>query len=293
MVHGMSERDDDDAITRQRTLVANAEEMAREHSARRGIRMREDRVRHLGSEPAEGAPPPKRPRPVDERPPPDEASSDGDRKPRLSDPFPPLGERRAPARPEAKDTEGQKRPDRGDEARGDKERSRSRSRPAPSASAVDELAIEIEDLLRRSRVGWSAMESADRVTILAALGTMIGVCLPWVSTPSRPYALGLVEGGVFHAALAVAAIALALGRAQNSIQGSYRTVDKTARRASLFHVLLGALSTLFGVALLLYWGVLKSPSYPIDVHLGFYWTLAMGTGLSYGGFARFGSRRDR
>jgi hypothetical protein len=98
--------------------------------------------------------------------------------------------------------------------------------------------------------------------------------------------------GRVHGALAVAAIALALGRGKDAAHGSSRTVDRTARRASLFHVLLGALSTVVGAALLVYWGFVKSPTHPIDVHLGFYWTLAMGTGLSYGGFARFGSRRE-
>jgi hypothetical protein len=301
MVMPMSERDDDDAITRQRTLVANAEEMAREHSARREtrehsarreIRMREDRVRHLGSEAAEGAPPPKRPRAVEARPTAPEAPPDGDKKPRLSDPFPPLSEKRAPTRADAKKPNS---PEGHTDARSgahEPTRPRANQPVAASGSAVDELALEIEDLLRRSRIGWSAMESADRVTIIAALGTLIGVFTPWVSTPTRPFSLGIVEGGVVHGALAVAAIALALGRGKDAAHGSSRTVDRTARRASLFHVLLGALSTVVGAALLVYWGFVKSPTHPIDVHLGFYWTLAMGTGLSYGGFARFGSRRE-
>jgi len=297
----MSERDDD-AITRQRTLVANAEEMAREHSARREIRMREDRVRHLGSEAPEGAPPPKKPRPVEpSRPVVIEEPVSDDKKPRLSDPFPPLGDKRqTPTRADARapSKENEKAPAVAERDTVKRQTPSRTSNPAPTRSAeaprgsgVDELAIELEEFLRRSRIAWAALEIADKATLIAAIGTIGGVFSPWVSTPARPYALGIVEGGVFHLLLAALAIALVVGRAGDATLSSYRAADRTARRASLYHVLLGALSTFVGAGLLLYWGALKSPSFPLVVHAGFYWTLAMGTGLSYGGFARFGARR--
>jgi hypothetical protein len=79
----------------------------------------------------------------------------------------------------------------------------------------------------------------------------------------------------------------------NEFEFSPAELDRRRARHSLYIVLLGALSTAFGAYLLLMWGAQKAPEHPISFHFGLYWTLACGTGVSYGGFARFGTGGPR
>jgi hypothetical protein len=71
-----------------------------------------------------------------------------------------------------------------------------------------------------------------------------------------------------------------------------RELEAQTRRTSLWHILIGSLSTFLGAYFLLTYGLMRSPEWNIKIHFGLYWTLAWGLGLSYGGFARFLKRND-
>lgn len=262
----------------QETLVTKSESLAKEHSARRELRHREDRVRRLSSEHPEGSS--KRPPPAQKqsegktnrkRPPKSPTSSSP--KPsgssgRLSAPFPPLrsktGTSNSPTSPALDDTGPERR-----------------------LTATDRMAIELESLLGDITRGWRRQHRSDRICILASMGTILGVFLPWVSLPGRPYQMGLLVGGIIHATLAVSAIALVLKRNDiDSIGASRQEQSKRNRRISIYHILLGAGSTLAGAVFFLIWGIQKN-SINIVFHFGVYWTLLCGTGLGYGGFIRF------
>ena len=124
---------------------------------------------------------------------------------------------------------------------------------------------------------------------------LIGVLLPWTSDKANPINLGISAGGVGHAALAVVAIALSVGRGRRiDASGgrlSSRERGQRARRASLWHLLIGALSTALCAYLLVIYGLQRSAETGLEIRYGLYVTLAAGMGLSYGGFSRFWSRQ--
>lgn len=258
-------RDDDEELTastrlegRGESLAEKSDRLAAEYNRDRQIRLREDRVRRIDPpEPRAKERPPARAR--KERPPlpsrrPPPADEDKTRKADLLPTVPPVAPLPPPARPK---------------------------------SGLDTLAVELEELLRDGRVGWRNLAAGDRITLGAAVGVLAGVFMPWVSDPAHTLQVGLLSGGVLHLALALAATAVVL-RGPVPATGRRRRRGEVAqkRRAALWLVLLGAASTVAGAYLLLVYGFSKAPDWPVRVHFGLYWTLAAGTGLSYGGFAR-------
>lgn len=265
--------DDDvhDELSRQETLVEKSDAMAREFSESREIRLREERVRRLSAEPAKS---PSR-----------LARKKRTSSSRLSDPFPPLRKERprekSAARADALPRQDPVAP-----------RPLLDPEPKPT-SAADQLAMELEELLRELRHGWRNLSFADRTTLISAVFVMAGVFMPWISDPAHPLKLGLFAGGILHLAIALAAIALVMRSAPNAFGGirqSRREEQHRYRRSALWLVLLGAASTFIGAFLVLAYGLQKTPEWPVNLHFGIYWTLAAGTGLSYGGLARFSTR---
>ena len=146
------------------------------------------------------------------------------------------------------------------------------------------------------RAGWRRFEGADRITMVAALLTLVGVLLPWLGAKDGTWQMGLNAGGSVHAALAIAAIVLVVGRTRRYDQRGERLAGREragkARRASLWHLLLGAVSTLLCAYFLVVYGLQRSVAPGLQIKFGLYVTLAAGMGLSYGGFARFWGRHE-
>lgn len=166
---------------------------------------------------------------------------------------------------------------------------------APTAvSNQDQLAVELDEFLREIKQSWRNFGYADRISLVSALLMCVGVWLPWVSDPAHSLELGLTAGGAMHLGIAVAALLLvwhgSFAATRRDITLSARERGRRYRRASMWLVLLGALSTLLGAYLLVMLGLQKDAAWPIDVHFGLYGTLAAGTGLSYGGYVRFSRR---
>jgi hypothetical protein len=147
----------------------------------------------------------------------------------------------------------------------------------------DQVALEFEELLRDMGLAWRRWSAAQKVTTVAALTTLLGTMLPWISTPSRPYVLGVAAGGVVHVLLAVASLALTW-RAEAAPEGT--TGHSVRRRTALLHLLIGALSTAVGAWFVVTYGLERRVA-PLTIRFGLYVTLLAGAALSYGGFARF------
>jgi hypothetical protein len=155
--------------------------------------------------------------------------------------------------------------------------------PSQDAGMTDRVALELEELLRDGGLAWRRWSAAQRVTTLAAIGTLLGTLLPWVSTPGRPYVLGVAAGGVVHVLLAVASLSLTW-RAEAAAEGT--SGNSVRRRTALLQLLIGALSTAVGAWFVLTYG-LERRAAPLTIRYGLYLTLLAGAALSYGGFARF------
>lgn len=177
--------------------------------------------------------------------------------------------------------------------------------PAPAAqqnartnegSHRDLLALEVDDFLRELKQGWRNASNADRTTWTASILMMVGALLPWVSDPAHSFQLGIASGGFLHLCIALFACYLVWRGTPASIRRrgglSPRERTKLHRRSSLWLVLLGALSTLLGIYFVVLWGLQKDAdsNWWVELHFGLYWTLAAGTGLSYGGYRRFAKR---
>jgi hypothetical protein len=260
---------------RANDIAQKSESMARELSQKREMRIRQERVRHLSSDdpPARSGrtPPPRQGR--DSSPPkpgPDDMTLRAEdnrarqltRDTRVLEPPTPVS---PPFYPE-------RRP-----------------------SMLDEVAVELEELLRDLRAGWRRWAASDRITFVAALATLVGVLLPWTSDKGHVFQLGIVAGGAFHAALAVAAIALVVARGRRFDERGERLSGREratrGRRASLWYLLLGATSTVLCAYFLVIYGLQRSAQTGLEIRFGLYVTLAAGMGLSYGGFARFFGRQ--
>ena len=257
--------------------------------------MREERVRRLSNETSsvDRSPPPRersqrrrssRRRSASPGPADGEASEEGSA-PRLSDPFPPLPEkkRRTDSRASAPDLHDEKTPT--NDVTGPQNQT--------GRNSTDDVAVELEELIREMRRQWRRLHSADRITLLAAVGTIAGALMPWVSQPGRALQIGILSGGLLHVGLAVASIAMVVTRGDALSRPSLDDTGRRSRRRSLWHIIIGAVSTFLGMFFLVLYGLEKGPGHPVDVHFGLYWTLACGTGLSYGGFARFGQSGAR
>lgn len=310
MARSPSDDDEEERFGRTATLIEKSDRLAREYSREREIRQHTDRVRRIEAPKGDGG----EARAVRSRA---RAEADSDEGTQISFPPTPRDPQQAPPPPrEAKDPK-RARPKTGERPSHapppapapasqsapppKAPRPRERAEPLPSAppvapkpvppparSALDQLAVELEEMLRELRFGWRGLSGADRVTAACAVSVFAGVLMPWVSDPAHSLRVGLLSGGVLH--LGIAVVALALVTRSAALRGLRMTRrDELARhrRISLWLVLLGAASTVAGAYLLLLYGLSKSPTWPVRLHFGLYWTLVSGTGLSYGGFARF------
>jgi hypothetical protein len=256
---------DDEAEQRRQTdLAQKSEAMSRELSQKREMRIRQDRVRHIGDEPFDKV-----------------SDSSGDKPRRTTKP------------PTAKTPVVEDRTLPSDTKKLPREPSWERRPP----NMLDDVASELEELMRDLRQGWRVWHAADKITFMSALLTLIGTLLPWVTDKTHPFQIGLVAGGVIHAGLACAAIALLVGRARSTVDArglrvSARELSRKERRASLWHLLIGALSTFLCAYLLVVYGFQRSAQTQLEIRFGLYVTLAAGMGLSYGGFSRFWSRHE-
>lgn len=266
--------------------VTEAERLQREHSQKRERKRQEleANVAHDGR--AETRPPELRPpeRPLVDVRAPDRQRSEQFPRPQRSSPptAPPLAAqaalgapRRTPAPQPLSPQVPERRPDPPPDS--------------PSLTVVDAVAVEVEEVIRDARTAWRRWPLADRITFLAAIATVAGTLLPWLSDHARPLQLGITSGGVFHAAFAAWAIALLVKRDRmiedRSLKASQRRAS--ARRTSLLHLMLGAASTFLGTYYLVFFGMLKADVPDLQIRFGLYVTLAAGMGLSYGGFSRF------
>ncbi len=325
------DRGDKEPLSAQETLVEKSERMEREHSARREVKKREERVRRISEQSERKRSRPEAtggarrlssrqkspaPDPTQVSPPPlasrahrtdearnfsqDERSQEantsesrprkgrsqssqgpsaaetGERKVRISDPFPPIAKKKTPSKPKQSKAGRQ---------------TTTTGYDASQGSSLDLLAIEIEALIMAVRSGWKHMGCGDRITLIAAVFVVAGVLMPWLSTKAGPLQLGLNAGGLVHLAFAAAAMAIVVRGQQKAttrvLALTPRELDETHRRHSLFIVLLGFSSTVFSAYLVVVYGLAKTSTWPVTFHFGMYWTLAMSTGLSYGGFVRF------
>ncbi|HEY4222067.1 MAG TPA: hypothetical protein VGO62_12010 [Myxococcota bacterium] len=250
---------------RQNDIAQKSESMARELSQKREMRIRQDRVRHLSND--------------DSAPGSAAGSASGS-----------VGRTRK-GTPAADD-----KTVRAEEIREPKQSQRPRQAEQPPPfyperrpSMLDEVATEIEELWRDLRSGFRRWPLADKITFLAAVTTLVGVMMPWISDKTHAFSLGITSGGSLHAGLAVAAVALLVSRGKRGGAGKGERLA-TARRTSLWHLLLGATSTLLCLYFLVIYGLQRSAATGLEIRFGLYVTLSAGMGLSYGGFARFWSR---
>jgi hypothetical protein len=266
---------------RANELAAKSESMARELSQKREMRIRHERVRQLASDaPPDAAKPPPR---AGARA--AEGARSSSRPPARPSPDPAFADDKTVRREDlvpVADSLGRRQPQ--------------PLHPEPRLAVVDDVAVELEELMRDMRASWRRIEAADRITMIAALSTLCGVLLPWLGDKSGTWQIGLHAGGAAHGALAIFALVLVLGRHRRydargeRLSGHARA--RQARRASLWHLLLGAASTLLCAYFLVVYGLQRPAAPGLQIKFGLYITLAAGMGLSYGGFARFWSRHE-
>ncbi len=157
-----------------------------------------------------------------------------------------------------------------------------------ASSALDLLAIELDVFSRESMAALRRMHAGERVALFSSLCMLGGSFFPWVSTSHQAHQLGFFAGGFFHLVIAIVGIRLSFARHRpqpKKKRSAQRELEE--KRVALWLVLLGVLSTVAGATLLFAWGATKSIWFHVDFHAGLYWTLAWGTGLSYGGYACF------
>ncbi len=306
---------------RRRDAAAEADRLGREHSNKRELKARAERLRPTTDERRTGVPgvpgapvvqprresrvpdaePPGRegrtpaaPRPATDRPAerPPERQPERDRSvdrglERPDPPRPVTGERPPVERPSSPPP----RP----------ERAPSRPIPAPAPAVVDdtpgniidEVALEAEELLREGGTLWGRWTIADKVSVFSAVVVILGTMLPWLVRPHEEVVLGVGSGGILHDVLAVGALALLVRRDravldERGLRPSASKQKQLARRTALYLLLLSLVSTLAGIWFLLVYGVVRRFEVPtLEIGGGLYLALAAGLGLSYSGFAHF------
>ena len=169
--------------------------------------------------------------------------------------------------------------------------------PAQAVSAlIDDVAVEAEELLREAGGVWGRWSVADRISVIAALATLAGTFLPWLTRKHEDVVLGIGSGGIVHAFVAVVAIALLVRRElpgvdERGVRPTRDRLRQIGRRTSVWLLLLALVSTVTGTWLLLVWGAVRRFEVPdLEIGAGLYLTLAAGLGLSYSGFAFFWRR---
>jgi hypothetical protein len=296
---------------RRRDAAAEADRLGREHSNKRELKARAERLRPTTDERRTGVPgvsgaPVVQPRRESRVPDADPPGREG-RTPAAPRPAVDRPAERPPERDRSVDR-GLERPER-PEVRAPADRpapvppprpDRPPPRPAaavaveePPGNIIDEVAIEAEELLREGGTLWGRFSVADKVSIFAAVVVVIGAMLPWLARPHEEVVLGVGSGGILHVVLAVAAVALLVRRDraaldERGLRPSASRQKQLARRTALSLLLLSLGSTLSGIWFLLVYGVVRRFEVPtLEIGGGLYLTLAAGLGLSYSGFAYF------
>lgn len=313
--HG--DRGGDRADERQRAAAAEAERLAREHSAKREQKVRQERARGDDSRTSLPARP--------SRPEGGPSVAPGSSVARPLTPAPPRSRPEAarsdPARPVVVRAEqpqggtGERPDDRprvsvisGPVAgvvdrvggRGDATMPRVQERFEPPSSAgaalIDDVAVEAEELLREASGVWARWSVADRISVASAVLTFCGTFLPWLWRKNADVVLGIGSGGVVHAAIAVLVVVLLVRREAVAVdnRGMRLTRERQhqrGRRTALWLLLSSLVSTVTGTWLLLVWGAVRRFEVPdLQIGAGLYVTLAAGLGLSYSGWAFFWRR---
>jgi len=309
---------------RRRDAAAEADRLGREHSNKRELKARAERLRPTTDERRTGVPgvpgapvvqPRRESRVPDADPPGREGRTPAAPRPAADRPADRPPERpdrdrsvdrglERPERPEPRPERPEARPER-PEARPAAERpappprlERPPPRPAvavedPPGNIIDEVAIEAEELLRDGGTLWGRWTIADKVSVFAAVVVVIGTLLPWLVRPHEEVVLGIGSGGILHVVLAVAAVALLIRRDRSvlderGLRPSASRQKQLARRTALYMLLLSLASTLSGIWFLLVYGVVRRFEVPtLEIGGGLYLALAAGLGLSYSGFAHF------
>jgi hypothetical protein len=294
-----------------RSVVEKGEALARDHLAKREIRIRKERVRRLNKEedlPAEDtieqtqleeAPEPEK----ISAPEPSRTESDprGLKKSRLPKP-----EKKSavPSRVQLQSRKTQKKkpkpplPKPPEDSAPDEAAMLALSGKSPGM--LDWVAMELEELLRDGRAFWAETSAPGRVAFLACIGVAMGVFLPWVSDPAHPAQLGLFSGGVLH--LALVAFTLFLMMHQTKLvrgvapRQSRQEIAARGRRVALWQILIGGASTLLAIGAFVFFGAQHAPpQWPVRIRYGLYLTTFFGMGLAYGGLMHFraaGRRRQ-
>ena len=146
--------------------------------------------------------------------------------------------------------------------------------PEPTKAPSDLIAMELDDMIRGVRARW---RRGTKVGILSSMAVLIGTLLPWTSDAGQLHRLGIFAGASLH--VLIGALALFLSVRKPPKRG--------AARDAMRLILLGILSIVIGIFLLGYWIFQKQSGLSVQIHWGFYWTLASGMGIAYGGYARF------
>jgi hypothetical protein len=279
-------------------VVEKSEALARDHMAKREIRIRKERVRRLNKDdsPAQEdsaehtqleTP---QARVAKEAPEPSRTESDpqGIKKSRL-----PKAEKRnaIPSRVRNKGSRKNKAID-VDKTPKAPEKTPGPNPPGDVPGTLDWVAMELEELLRDMRALWTEVGASGRVSLLCTLGVLVGVFLPWVSDPAHPSRLGLFSGGILHVAISAAALILMLHQTKLARGVAPRLSKRESaareRRVALWQILLGGLSTLLAIGFLVRFGLENAPpQWPVRVRYGLYVTTFFGMGLAYGGFMFF------
>ena len=308
------------------TPAEEADRLGREHSNKRELKMRQERVRALADD---GKTPQPRTRPpsgqvgpnggtgvpgvvgapvVQPRRAPESRAPEG----RAAESRVPDADERPNGRTPAMARPAERPADRERPAERDRERERpERPRvvtkpppaptiaPEPAPSVIDEVAVEAEALMREGGAVWGRFTVADKITFLCALLTGAGTLLPWLYRKNEELVLGLGCGGIVHAVVAVTAIALLIRRElpivdDRGLRPSPNQQRRRARRTALLLLLLALVSTVAGTWFLLVYGAVRRFAVSdLEVSVGLYVTLAAGLGLSYSGFAFFWRGGDR
>lgn len=304
---------------RRKDAAAEADRLGREHSNKREMKARAERIRSVADDarppprPATGVPgapqaPVLQPR-RESRP--DVRLADVPRLERAERPEP-RAERPEPReeRPRSEraddaarvNTARLERPVRQEhnESRPPREERRERPRtpreepkPQQPTGVIDEVAVEAEEFLRDVGGAWRRFSVADKITVVAAGTTLFGTFLPWLWRAHEEVVIGLGCGGIVHAVIACVSVALLVRRDRPALdeRGLRPTPSRQrqlARRTALWQLLLSLLSTVAGTWFLLVYGAVRRFEVPgLEVGAGLYVALAAGLGLSYSGFAFF------
>ncbi len=237
---------------RRKDAAAEADRLGREHSNKREMKARAERIRSVADDarppprPATGVPgAPQAPvlQPRQSRP--DVRIADiprPEREPRAERPEPraerpePRAERAEPRAERAEPRDERQRSERADDAaraarlerparqehnesRPPREERRERPRapreepqPLQPNGVIDEVAVEAEEFLRDVSGLWRRFSVADKITVVAAFTTLFGTFLPWLWRPHEEVVIGLGCGGVVHALIACTSVALLVRR---------------------------------------------------------------------------------